>query len=228
MLTGLFITGTDTGVGKTRVGIGLARGLVRHGWRVRARKPVESGCRAVAGTLLPADAEALRQAAGGLEPLARVCPYPLAAALAPPRAAALEKRSLPLAALVDACRAGVAAGDFVLVEGAGGFLSPLATDGLNADLALALALPVLLVAEDRLGAIHQVLATSEAIARRGLRLAGVVLNAAAAPPDPGLDNAADLSARLDAPLFALPHAPAAMPLDPLPDAWIARLLARDP
>lgn len=105
--------------------------------------------------------------------------------------------------MVDACRAGVAAGDFVLVEGAGGFLSPLATDGLNADLALALALPVLLVAEDRLGAIHQVLATSEAIARRGLRLAGVVLNAAAAP-DPGLDNAADLSARLDAPCSHCP------------------------
>ena len=228
MLTGLFITGTDTGVGKTRVGIGLARGLVRRGWRVRARKPVESGCHAVAGALLPADAEALRQAAGGLESLARVCPHPLAAALAPPRAAALEKRSLPLAALVDACRAGVAAGDFVLVEGAGGFLSPLATDGLNADLALALALPVLLVAEDRLGAIHQVLATSEAVERRGLRLAAVVLNAATAPPGPGLDNAADLSAQLDAPLFVLPHAPAATPLGPLPDAWIARLLTHDP
>lgn len=227
MLIGLFITGTDTGVGKTRVGIGLARGLVRHGWRVRARKPVESGCRAVAGTLLPADAEALRQAAGGLEPLARVCPYPLAAALAPPRAAALEKRSLPLAALVDACRAGVAAGDFVLVEGAGGFLSPLATDGLNADLALALALPVLLVAEDRLGAIHQVLATSEAIARRGLRLAGVVLNAAAAP-GPGTRQCRRPLRPARRPLFALPHAPAAMPLEPLPDAWIARLLTRDP
>lgn len=228
MLTGLFITGTDTGVGKTRVGIGLARGLVRRGMRVRVRKPVESGCRTVAGALLPADAEALRQAAGGLEPLARVCPHPLTAPLAPPRAAALEKRSLPLAALVDACRAGVAAGDFVLVEGAGGFLSPLATDGLNADLALALALPVLLVTQDRLGAIHQVLATAEAIERRGLRLAAVVLNAATAPPAPGLDNAADLSGRLGPPLFTLPHAPGAAPPDPLPDAWIARLLARNP
>lgn len=223
MLSGLFITGTDTGVGKTRVGVGVARSLVQRGWRVRVRKPVESGCGKRSGALLAADAEALREAAGGIEPLAQICPYRFAAPLAPPRAAALEGRTLGLVQLVDACHAGVEAGDFLLVEGAGGFLSPLAEDALNADLALALALPILLVAEDRLGAIHQALASAEAIERRGLRLAAVVLNAAHAIPDPRLDNAGDLTGHLDVPVLSLAHQQAAGVDLRIPQAWLDAL-----
>lgn len=228
MLTGLFITGTDTGIGKTWAGIVLTRQLRRRGLRVRVRKPIESGCALVEGALLPADAAALQQAAGNLEPLAQICLHALAAPLAPPTAAALAGHRLHLAGLVGACRAGVEANDFVLVEGAGGFLSPLAEDALNADLALALALPVLLVAEDRLGAIHQVLATAEAITRRGLTLAGVVLNAAQAAPDPRLDNARDLADRLATPVFSIAHggnSPADD--DGVPTAWLDGLLRGD-
>ncbi|MDW8323490.1 MAG: dethiobiotin synthase [Burkholderiales bacterium] len=213
-MRGLFITGTDTGVGKTYVGTAMAAALTARGLRVRARKPVESGCPCIDGELRPEDALAYAAASG--EPLAAVCRYRLAAALSPERAARLQGVSYALVDLVEACRTGLAADDLLLVEGAGGFLSPIAPDGLNADLALALGLPVLLVAADRLGAIHQVLVTAEAIQRRGLALAGVVLNEVRPVDDLDMDNAADLTLwlktiiRTDAigrqvPLVRLPH-----------------------
>lgn len=223
MAVGLFVSGTDTGVGKTRIGAALAAQCAARGFRVRARKPVESGCEIRGGALLPADAEALRRAAGAREPLETVCPYPFAAPLSPPRAAALAGRRLHLAQLTAACTAELSTGDFLLVEGAGGFLSPLADDALNADLALALELPVLLVGDDRLGAVHQVLATAEAVERRGLRLAGVILNAVRESPDPRLGNAPAIAAHVDAPLLSLPYQPTAGP--ELPEPWMTRVLS---
>jgi len=93
-------------------------------------------------------------------------------------------------------------GQFLYVEGAGGFYSPLATDGLNADLAQALELPVLVVAEDRVGCINHVLLTCEALERRGLELAGVILNLRQ-PTPAGMDNASDLQPLLRAPVLRL-------------------------
>ena len=94
---------------------------------------------------------------------------------------------------------------FTLVEGAGGFYSPLAENGLNADLAVALQLPVLLVADDRLGALSQVLLNVEAIQMRGLPLAGVVLNQLDGDRNDHMDNSADLRERLDCPVFTIPY-----------------------
>lgn len=202
-MRGLFITGSDTGVGKTHVGTALAAALFAQGWRVRARKPVESGCRRVNGELRPEDALAYAAVTGEL--LEAVCRYRLMAALSPERAARLEGVGYHLSDLVAHCRAGIGAEDFLLVEGAGGFLSPIAPDGLNADLALALGLPVLLVAADRLGAIHQVLASAEAIERRGLRLTGVVLSGVLPQSEPLLDNATDLKRWVKARVVRLPH-----------------------
>ncbi|BBL72523.1 dethiobiotin synthase [Methylogaea oryzae] len=206
MKRGLFVTGTDTGVGKTRVAAALAQLLTQHGATVRPRKPAESGCPRKDGRLFPQDADALRLAAGALDPIETVCPYPFEPAIAPDRAARLAGRPLTIAALAAACREGVKEGDFLLVEGAGGFYSPLAEDGLNADLAVALGLPVLLVAADRLGCINHTLLCVEAISRRGLTLAGVALNRTA-PAAAGLamDNAADLGARLGRPVLNLPY-----------------------
>lgn len=204
MQTSYFIAGTDTGVGKTRVGTALVHGLVARGLDVRVRKPVESGCEPGPDGLLPLDASALRQAAGAREPLDAVCRYRLRAAVSPERAAALEGVRFSVADLTAACVA--PPGALLAVEGAGGFLSPVAHDGLNADLAAALGLPVVLVAADRLGAINHVLLTLEAIARRGLTVAGLVLSApapvdAAAP----MDNAADLARWSGLPVHVLPH-----------------------
>ena len=190
---GLFVTGTDTGVGKTQVGAAVASLLRDRGVIVQPRKPVESGCRRIDGRLLPLDALTLRTAAGLDLPLDMICPHAFEPALSPERAALLSNLALTLQDLVHACRFGVGADDFLLVEGAGGFYSPLAAGALNADLASALGLPVLLVAADRLGVISHTLLTAEAIGRRGLTLAAVVLNRVEPLSDPEMENASDLS-----------------------------------
>ncbi len=193
---GLFVTGTDTGVGKTQITAALARLLVERQVVVRPRKPVESGCLREGNQLLPSDALELQAAAGSKEVLERICPYTFEAALSPERAAALAGISLTLDELRLACLEDVANSDFLLVEGAGGFYSPMATHVLNADLAEALSLPVLLVASDRLGTINHTLLAVEAIKARGLTLAGVVLNRIEPHQDPLMDNVEDLSSWL--------------------------------
>lgn len=202
---GLFVTGTDTGVGKTRISAILAHLLNNRGMVVRPRKPVESGCLRGEGGLVPADAAILQAAAGSNELLAQICPYRFESALSPERAAALADKNLTLEDVAAVCRQGVATSDFLLVEGAGGFYSPLASGVLNADLADALSLPVLLITSDRLGAINQTLLAVEAIKRRGLSLAGVILNQVAADIDPKMDNAAELSRWLDEPVVVTPY-----------------------
>ena len=227
---GVFITGTDTGVGKTRTGAALAHLLTGRGLRVRPRKPVESGCQAGPGGLAPQDAAVLREAAGCAEPLQRICPYRLQAPLSPERAAELEGMALDLGRLHAACVAGIGSGDFLLVEGAGGFYSPLARGALNADLAGGLGLPVLVVAADRLGTLNHVLLTVEAVRMRGLALAGVILNQPVHQPDPVMDNAAELERWLQMPVLRLPYSghsgvdawrQEAALLAPLADAWFA-------
>lgn len=225
MTPGLFITGTDTGVGKTRVGTLLIRELIGRDMRICARKPVESGCIHHANELVPADALALRAAAGNREALDRVCAFPLEAPVSPTRAAALAGKSLNLAQLIAACWQDVSAEDFLVVEGAGGFLSPLTENALNADLAQRLGLPVLLVTADRLGAVHQVLVAAEAIERRGLTLAAVVLNQLDPALDPRLGNAAELAHWLGRTIIALPSQAGAGPLPQL--AALAEMLARN-
>lgn len=201
-MRGLFVTGTDTGVGKTRVATALAHALAARGVRVHARKPVESGVDDRDG---PLDAQALREAAGAHEPLDVVCPLRLRAPLSPERAAVLEGVNLELDALIASARQGVRDDGFVLVEGAGGFLSPIARGALNADLARALALPVLVVAADRLGTLNHTLLTVEAVRARGLEVAGVVLSAPTAGGDARMDNAGDLERWLGFPVMRLPH-----------------------
>ena len=205
---GYFITGSDTDVGKTYVGCEIVRQLRAQDRRVATRKPAESGCEPGAdGQLLTHDAQALAAANGNREPIEVVAPYRFRAALAPHRAARLEGRRLELAALIAACgNRGDA--DCLLVEGAGGLLSPLAEDGLNVDLAAALGLPLIAVIEDRVGAVNQALLVIEAIAARRLELAAVILNRLADEHEAGMDNAADLAAWYDGPLFrCAPGAP---------------------
>lgn len=233
-MRGVFVTGTDTGVGKTWVGVALSHLLMERGLRVRPRKPVESGCAMGPEGLIPQDAIALREAAGGIEPLARICPYRLRASISPERAAAVEGAPLELGRLHAACLEGVGDDEFLLVEGAGGFYSPLARGALNADLAAGLGLPVLVIASDRLGAISQALLTVEAVRMRGLALAGVILNQVAPRTDPEIDNAVDLERWLKIPVFQLPHSPGpggaqhAAVLSPLVDVWLGEFQPEKP
>jgi dethiobiotin synthetase len=217
-MRGVFVTGTDTGVGKTAVACALARLLAARGASVKVRKPVESGCARRNGKLVPADAVALLAAAGGAEPVERVCPWPLEAAISPERAARLAGVAYTLDDLAAACVAHVAAEDVLLVEGAGGFRTPLAPGATVADLAARLALPLLLVVPDRLGCLNHALLTAEVIAARGLTLALVALNRLSPASPAGMDNAADLARWLARPVVELPF----MASGP-DDAWRARL-----
>lgn len=207
MAYGVLITGTDTGVGKTSIGIMLLELLSRRGVNVRPRKPVESGCIESTDGLVPSDAMAYYKAAGGVEPLSCICRYRLGPALSPDLAAFLQDVVISLQDVIEACNDGVNAGDFLLLEGAGGFCSPLTADALNADLAMAMGLPVLLVTSDRLGAIHQTISTAEAIAHRGLALAGVVLNSVTPSLDPRMKNADFLSRWLGRKVIEVGYSP---------------------
>lgn len=196
---GIFVTGTDTDVGKTWVGQSLIAGLVGSGLSVVPRKPAESGWPV---DVTESDAWKLANAAKMTDQLDQVCPHRFQAAVSPVRAAALEHVSLTINQLKAAC-SNIADDDFLYVEGAGGFYSPLVSDGLNADLAEALQLPIVLVANDRLGIINQVLLSQEAIAGRGLKLRCVILNETSPKIDvDSMDNLADLRGLLDVPVFS--------------------------
>jgi dethiobiotin synthetase len=169
---GVFVTGTDTGVGKTLVACALLRALRARGIDVGAMKPIETGV----GPDGPADAIALRLAAGERDPLADVCPQPFALAAAPTAAARAEGRVVDLAA-IDAAHARLRARrDFLVVEGAGGLLVPIAEKLAMADLAERMGLPLLIVARAALGTINHTRLTLESAHRRGLAVAGVVIS----------------------------------------------------
>jgi dethiobiotin synthetase len=175
----LFITGTDTGIGKTTVASALAAALWRREIDVRVTKPVETGCSEDArGTLIPADALQLRWAAGReSDPLHVVCPFRFREPLAPSVAAARAGARLELAAIADAVRSLMRSSGLTLVEGAGGLAVPLTADATFADLARACDLRVLVVVGNRLGAINHARLTVDWVARAGLELAGYVINA---------------------------------------------------
>jgi len=222
-MQGVFITGTNTGVGKTHIGAAIANRLREQNIHVIPRKPIESGCPMIDGELVPRDAQALKEAARYEGSLSQVCPYRFEPPISPVRAAHLANKVLTTEQLVSNCLADSENG-FVLVEGAGGFYSPLSEDGLNADLATALQLPVLLVAEDALGVLNQVLLNVEAIKIRGLTLVGVVLNQLEEEQDARMDNAADLREHLDCPVFRVACQNEGFVR--LPDALFERLLTQ--
>ena len=165
-MTSLFVTGTSTDVGKTWVTAALARELTARGQTVRALKPVTSGVRDGPG----ADALCIAEAAGHPPPAG----WTFAAALSPHRAAAMEGRRVALeevVAWIEAHR-----GPWTIVEGAGGWEVPCDPDWRISDLAATLRWPVLIVARNQLGSLNHTLLTLDAVRRRGLTVAGVVLN----------------------------------------------------
>ena len=141
---GLFITGTDTGVGKTLVSTGLITLFKERGMQVGVMKPVESGCRRENGGLIPEDAILLKNAAESQEDLDIINPYALGAPLAPALAAEMEGVEIRLEVIQRAFEILSSRHDMVIVEGAGGFLVPIFGDFFMADLAKELDLPFLL------------------------------------------------------------------------------------
>jgi dethiobiotin synthetase len=200
-----FVTGTDTGVGKTLVSVALLTALARTGRRVVGMKPVASGCDVTPLGLRSADAEALRAAANVATDYEEVNPYALATPTAPHLAAAAAGVLIDIAAIRAHYARLAARADAVVVEGVGGWLVPINHSQSMADVARALELPVILVVGMRLGCLNHALLTQHAIAANGCRLVAWVANALEGEAPDGYVEA--LAGVLDAPcLGVLPPA----------------------
>ncbi|KVV32552.1 dethiobiotin synthetase [Burkholderia ubonensis] len=172
----LFVTGTDTEIGKTFVSAALLHGFARLGLRAAAMKPVAAGAYEQDGVWRNEDADQLDAAANAVLPPELRTPFLLKAPAAPHLAAAQEGVTLDLDTIVACHREALTRADVVVVEGAGGFRVPLTGTRDMADLAVALGVPVVLVVGVRLGCISHALLTADAIRQRGLTLAGWVAN----------------------------------------------------
>jgi dethiobiotin synthetase len=210
MTTRLFIAGGHTDVGKTHVACALIRAARAQGRSVEALKPIASGfdradwAASDPGRLL--DALGLEPAPEALD---RITPWRFAAPLAPPMAARLERRALPLSAVAELCAARLAAtrADLFVLEGVGGLMSPLTDDATGLDLMLRLGLPVVLVGGGYLGAISHTLTAIEVLRTRGQAIAAVVVSQDADPDAPDFAETAALVAAYagDIPVIAAPR-----------------------
>ena len=212
-----FVTGTDTGAGKTTVTRALTAALAARGLRVAALKPIETGCAGTPeGHLWADDGELLREAAGSWLSSREVTPLRFRLPLSP---AAAADAPIDLAALAAHIQAIAASADVTLVEGAGGLLVPLDDATLTADFIATLGARVIVVARDALGTVNHTLLTLAECARRGLDVAGVILSRLTPSAGPDAASNAGAIARFGRArlLGTLPH------LDPAPDrAALAR------
>ena len=201
-MKGLFVTGTDTGVGKSLISVALLHTLARQHARVVGMKPVAAGADFVDGLHSNDDVRALRAASTIRVPPDLDNPYLLPDPMSPHLAAARVGVQIEVATIARAYRALSQHADAAVVEGAGGFLVPLSDTQNGAHLAQALGLPVLLVVGLRLGCLNHALLSAQAIRAAGLQLAGWVANQV----DPSMlapaDNIRYLEAQLGAPLLA--------------------------
>jgi dethiobiotin synthetase len=174
---GFFVSGTDTGVGKTVVACALVRALRRRGLDTGVMKPIETGV----GADGPLDAQALCSAAESTVPLEEICPQAFALPAAPTVAAASEGRSVEMEPIRDAFARLRRRHEWLVVEGAGGLLVPAARGLSMADLSQELELPLLIVCRAALGTINHTLLTLEAAEARNLPVAGVVISHCGGP-----------------------------------------------
>lgn len=182
-IRGIFVTGTDTNVGKTQVAAGLTAALRQQGIKAGYFKPVQSGCPEEGGRLIPTDARIAQELADLPEPLNLLTPITLRLPLAPGVAAAREGVKVDLERVAAALRELARRYDFLVVEGAGGLYVPLVDNNfLVLDLACWLKLPLLVVARAGLGTINHTALTVLAARRAGLAVAGVILNRGSASP----------------------------------------------
>ena len=206
MKQGYFITGTDTGVGKTLISCALLHAFAKSGKSVAGMKPVVAGCEQSQRGLIYADVEALLAASTVAVPRELVNPYALMEPIAPHIAAQRAGARLNLAQMASAYRELQHSAELVIVEGAGGFKVPLADEEDTADLAQRLGLPIIMVVGMRLGCLNHALLTTQAIQSKGLRLVGWAANWI----DPAMavfdENVQALEKRLPAPLMGVvPH-----------------------
>lgn len=199
---GLFVTGTDTEVGKTIVSVALLNMLKRQGVSTAAMKPVASGATKINDHFINDDALSLQQAASIDAPYAQVNPYVFSEAIAPHIAAAQAGVEIDFEMIKQSFQSLAGQSDFILVEGVGGWLAPLNRQQTVADLAIELELPVLLVVGLRLGCINHALLSVSAIEQSGAMLQGWIANKVQGNYPCVDENIDAIDQRLNAPLLA--------------------------
>ncbi len=202
-----FITGTDTGVGKTSVAVALLQAAAKCGLSTAAVKPVAAGCETTSDGLRNDDALYLLQACTTVLSYAQINPFALEPAIAPHIAAAREGLRLDARRLVAHCHLVLdLKADTTVIEGAGGWRVPLNENETFADIAKLLNVPIILVVDIKLGCLNHALLSAEAIRTDGLILAGWVANQASGVNECHAEILADLKSRLACPLLGdLPH-----------------------
>ena len=202
-----FITGTDTGVGKTSVAVALLQAAVKRGLSTAAAKPVAAGCEVSGDGLRNDDALFLQQACTTALSYEQINPFALQPAIAPHFAAAREGLRLDAQSLVLHCQTILdLKADFTVIEGAGGWRVPLNDSETFADIAKRLKVPVILVVDIKLGCLNHALLSAEAIRADGLVLAGWVANQASGVNECHDEMVTDLEHRMACPLLGdLPH-----------------------
>ncbi|MGH7484456.1 MAG: dethiobiotin synthase [bacterium] len=200
-MRGMFVTGTDTGVGKTRISCGLLHGFARAGVCSVGMKPVASGAMRTPEGLRNDDALVLQQHAAVMLPYEWINPYVFEPPIAPHIAASEVGVRIELPVLLDAYAKVCSRGELVVVEGVGGWQVPLAADLSLPELARALGLPVIMVVGMRLGCLNHALLTARAIQADGLQLAGWIANQVDPEFPRAEQNLTSLRSRLPAPLL---------------------------
>lgn len=173
---GVFVTGTDTGVGKTIVTACLVNLLKKNGLDVGVMKPIETGCPKRNHRLFPADANFLKTVSGSRDPLSIINPYRFSKPLAPLIASEIDHKKIEVARIRSAYQTLRKKHDIVFVEGAGGLLVPLVRKLTNLDLVLELNLPVLVVIGSKLGAVNHALLTLRCAEENGAKILGILIN----------------------------------------------------
>ncbi len=199
MSTAFFVTGTDTGVGKTYVSCQLLKYYAEKGLRAVGMKPIAAGCELINGELVNEDVRLLQGAGNVQAPLELMNPYCFDLPIAPHIAAAQQNIEISVELIRDAFIELHKQADVVIVEGAGGISVPINAHQTVADIALALALPVIVVVGIRLGCINHTLLTVQAMTAQGLQLHGWVANHLHADMPYAKENVAAISERLGMP-----------------------------
>ncbi len=176
MVKGFFITGADTGVGKTIIAGAMIKVLCFLGLKTAGMKPVESGCAREGKALIPSDGMFLKQMADMQEPVTQITPCCFENPLAPLPASELEKKSISVTVIKKAYYSLIKYYDAVIVEGVGGLMVPLRENYFTADLAKQMGLPLIVVARPGLGTINHTMLTVNYALKEGLKVAGIIIN----------------------------------------------------
>lgn len=225
-MRGVFVTGTDTGVGKTQVALALLRAFVRAGLHTVGMKPVASGTVLTPDGLRNEDAQLLQQAASLPKPYELVNPYAFIPPIAPHIAATEAGMSIELPRILKAFHQLCEGADVAVVEGVGGWQVPLSDTLGMPDVVRALALPVILVVGLRLGCLNHALLSTRAIRSDGLKLAGWVANGIDPHFERHAENLITLTHGINAPLLSTIPYQSAPSADPMTDCFDAENIIR--